>query len=90
MKDVFLHVVSEKPFPSIPAPKLINGRPVVFFRTYVGAAVSACKLGLISESAMMRVVAAAEQSLDSVARTSDKWQDLYKDVSEAYFVLESK
>ena len=90
MKAIFLHVVSEKPFPTIPGPKLINGRPVVFFRTYVGAAVSSCKLGLISESAMMRVVAAAEQSLDSVARTSDKWQDLYKDVSEAYLVLEAE
>ena len=90
MKAIFLHVVSEKPFPIIPGPKLINGRPVVFFRTYVGAAVSSCKLGLISESAMMRVVAAAEQSLDSVARTSDKWQDLYKDVSEAYLVLEAE
>ncbi len=90
MKAVFLHVVSEEPFPTIPPRKLINGRPVVFFRTYVGAAVSACKLGFISESAMMRVVAAAEQSLDTVSRTSDKWQDLYKDVTEAYILIEDK
>jgi len=89
VKAVFLHVVSEKPFPAIPLPKLINGRPVIFFRTYVGAAVSACKLGLISESAMMRIVGAAQQSLENVSRTSDKWQDLYKDVSEAYLLLQS-
>ena len=87
VKAVFLHVVSEEPFPTIPAPKLINGRPVVFFRTYVGAAVSACKLGLIRESAMMRIVGAAEQSLDDVVRTSDKWEDLYKDVSDAYSIV---
>jgi hypothetical protein len=89
VKAVFLHVVSEMPRPSIPESKLINGRPVVFFRTYVGAAVIACKLGLISESAMMRIVAAAQQALESVSRTSDKWQDLYKDVSDAYQILES-
>ena len=28
VKAIFLHVVSENPFPSIPFPKLINGRPV--------------------------------------------------------------
>jgi len=90
VKAVFLHVVSEESLPPIPESKLINGRPVIFFRTYVGAAVSAKKLGLVSESAMMRVVAAAQQALDSVSRTSDKWQDLYKDVSEAYQLLESE
>jgi hypothetical protein len=45
---------------------------------------------MISESAMMRVVAAAEQSLESVARTSDKWQDLYKDIAETLEILDSK
>jgi len=90
VKAVFLHVVSEEPLPPIPESKLINGRPVIFFRTYVGAAVNAKKLGLVSESAMMRVVAAAQQALESVSRTSDKWQDIYKDVSEAYQLLESE
>jgi len=87
VKAVFLHVVSETPFPTIPSCKLINGRPVVFFRTYVGAAVQACKLGLLGESAMMRVVSAAQQSLDNTERTSDKWQDMYKDVTDAYHAL---
>lgn len=87
VKAVFLHVVSEEPSPAIPARKLINGRPVIFFRTYVGAAVSACKLGLISESAMMRIVVAAQQSLDDVDPASDKWQDLNKDISEANRVI---
>jgi len=33
VKAVFLHVVSDRPYPRIPPPKLINGRPVIFFRT---------------------------------------------------------
>eukprot|EP00560_Eucampia_antarctica_P009503 CAMPEP_0197829318 /NCGR_PEP_ID=MMETSP1437-20131217/5754_1 /TAXON_ID=49252 ORGANISM="Eucampia antarctica, Strain CCMP1452" /NCGR_SAMPLE_ID=MMETSP1437 /ASSEMBLY_ACC=CAM_ASM_001096 /LENGTH=287 /DNA_ID=CAMNT_0043430903 /DNA_START=162 /DNA_END=1023 /DNA_ORIENTATION=- len=73
VKAVFLHVVSERPFPRIPPPKLINGRPVVFFRTYVGAAAKACQLGLIDEDAMMRVATTAEDALATVSKTSDKW-----------------
>lgn len=84
VKAVFLHVVSDRPYPRIPPPKLINGRPVVFFRTYVGAAAKACQLGLIDESSMMRVVGAAQESLEGVARTSEKWVDLFRDVSEVY------
>ena len=87
VKAVFLHVVSEQPYPEIPPSKLISGRPMAFFRTYVGAATKACQLGLISEKAMMRVVSSAQESLETVARTSDKWQDLYRDVNEAYRTL---
>ena len=84
VKAVFLHVVSEEPYPIIPPPKLINGRPIIFFRTYVGAAAKACQLGLITEKAMLNVVEAAQESLEQTSRTSEKWQDLYRDVSEAY------
>mmetsp|Transcript_1977 Transcript_1977/g.2681 ORF Transcript_1977/g.2681 Transcript_1977/m.2681 type:complete len:310 (-) Transcript_1977:245-1174(-) len=87
VKAVFLHVVSEQPYPRIPPPKIINGRPIIFFRTYVGAAVKACQLGLMNESAMMNVVSAAQESLDKVSRTSEKWEDLYRDVSDAYRTL---
>lgn len=87
MRAVFLHVVSERPYPAIPPQKLINGRPVVFFRTYVGAAVKACKLGIISQHAVLRVIGAAEAALDSVERTSDKWVDLYHDVSDALALI---
>jgi len=88
VKAVFLHVVSEAPYPTVPSPKLINGRPVIFFRTYVGAAVKACQFGLIDEFAMSRVVTAAQESLDGVPRTSDKWQELYRDVREALLMLD--
>lgn len=90
VKAVFLHVVSEQPYPIIPPPKLINGRPIVFFRTYVGAAVKACQLGLISETSMMNVVKAAQESLEETSRTSEKWQDLYRDVSDAYKTIDGR
>ncbi len=84
VKAVFLHVVSEQPYPLIPPPKLINGRYIIFFRTYVGAAAKACQIGLMSENAMMNVVRAAQESLEQTSRTSEKWQDIYLDVNEAY------
>lgn len=85
MKAVFLHVVSERPNPSIPPPKLVNGRPVVFFRTYVGAAARAAQLGLMGDEGLLRVMAAAEDSLvkADVPRSSDKWADLERDIALA-------
>ena len=87
VKAVFLHVVSDGPVsgPSIPAPKLINGRPVVFFRTYVGAAARAVQLGLMGEEGLLRVMAAAEDALEGagVPRSSDKWADIERDMALA-------
>ena len=87
VKAVFLHVVSDGHVsgPSIPAPKLINGRPVVFFRTYVGAAARAMQLGLMGEEGLLRVMAAAEDALEGagVPRSSDKWADIERDMALA-------
>lgn len=90
VKAVFLHVVSDLPDPVVPPPKLINGRPVVFFRTYVGAAARAAQLGLMDDEGMMRVVAAAEEALAAVDRGSEKWVDLEKDVRMAYQTLSAE
>ena len=87
VKAVFLHVVSDTPNPTIPAPKLINGRPVIFFRTYVGAATKATQLGLMDSEALIRVIRAAEEKLAKVPRTSDKWIDLEEDEQMAYRTL---
>jgi hypothetical protein len=87
VKAVFLHVVSDQPNPKVPPPKLINGRPVLFFRTYVGAAAKATQLLLMDEEGLQRVMAAAERKLFAVPKTSDKWIDLQKDLSEAYRTL---
>jgi len=83
VQAVFLHVVSELPRPLIPSPRLINGRPILFFRTYIGAAVLACQWGLIDRDGMMRVAASAQDALNNVDKSSDKWNDLYYDLMKA-------
>merc|ERR1711935_916833 len=85
VKAVFLHVVTEdvEGPPFIPAPKFINGRPVVFFRTYVGAAVDAVQLGLMDLDGLTSVINAAIGKLSNVPETSDKWEDIRNDISRA-------
>ncbi len=96
---VFLHVVSSdlpSSFPpsglNIPPPKLINGRPLVFFRTYVGAAAKATQLGLMEADGLMRVIEAAEMALKTqgIPTGDSKWRDLERDVDEAYRTLGKK
>lgn len=67
----------------VPPPKLINGRPIVFFRTYVGAAVAAVQLGLMSLDGLEMVVDAACEQLSSVPKSSSKWIDLNRDLDQA-------
>jgi hypothetical protein len=89
VKAVFLHVVSGKmnePV-TVPPPKLINGRPLVFFRTYVGAATAAVKLGLMSVQGLERVIDAACKKLKDVPKFSDKWMDLERDIERANRLL---
>lgn len=91
VKAVFLHVVSGEEddlVVPIPAPKLINGRPLVFFRTYVGAAAKATQLQIMSPSSLQRVMDAAQAKLANVPRDSDKWIDLERDLVEAQKTLE--
>lgn len=89
VKAIFLHVVSEDPYPYVPPPKLINGRPIVFFRTYVGAATKAVQLGMMSKEGLESVIKAAERSLSSVPKSSCKWVDLQKDLAEAARTMSS-
>jgi hypothetical protein len=89
VKAVFLHVVSDQIGDIlVPPPKLINGRPIVFFRTYVGAAVSAVQLGFSTLESLEKVVEAARKKLANVERTSDKWLDLERDLDRANALLE--
>jgi len=86
VKAVFLHVVTDQVDVSpiiIPAPKFINGRPVVFFRTYIGAAVDAVQLGLMDLDGLTSVINAAIGKLSNVPETSDKWEDIRNDISRA-------
>jgi hypothetical protein len=88
VKAVFLHVVSAEDAPPnnppIPPPKIINGRPILFFRTYVGAAAMATQLGLMRGDGLLRVVEAAKDKLKNVPRESSKWTDLDQDIRKAY------
>lgn len=80
VKAVFLHVVSDSPDPVVPPPKLINGRPLIFFRTYVGAAAYAAMLGFMDKDGVLRVIQAAEKAIEKVNENSSKWRDLDRDV----------
>ena len=89
VKAVFLHVVSDQieAQPIIPPPKFINGRPLVFFKTYVGAAVDAVSLGFMDPSGLESVIAAATEKLGGVPKDSDKWTDLDRDIARAEVIL---
>ena len=84
VKAVFLHCVSGELGPVyVPPPKFINGRPLVFFRTYVGAATAAVQLDLLTPNGLAKVISSATQRLSSVPRDSDKWIDLQQDIDVA-------
>lgn len=84
VKAVFLHKVSSEKDPVVvPPPRLINGRPIVFFRTYVGAATAAMQLGFMDIDGLQRVIDAAREKLKDVPKTSDKWKDLEADIEAA-------
>ena len=94
---VFLHVVSSssssdggmsRPIP-VPPPRLIQGRPIVFFRTYVGAATAAVRLDLMTIEGLRQVVEAACDALKDVPQTSDKWIDLRADLDLANQILDA-
>ena len=96
VQAVFLHCVSSDPPVSyaqsglpLPLSKLINGRPLVFFRTYVGAAAKATQLGLMDCEGLMNVIIGAEKVLTerSIAKGDSKWIDLERDIEEAYSTL---
>jgi hypothetical protein len=88
---VFLHYVKDEPGAAapgeVPAPKLIHGRPIVFFRTYVGAAVAAVQLGFMSLNGLEVVMEAAVSKLAGIPQTSDKWIDLNRDLERAAQLL---
>lgn len=88
VKAIFLHCISgERGQVLVPSPKLINGRPICFFRTYVGAAVDAVQLGLMTMEGLEQVMQAAKEALRTEERTSDKWTDLEMDLDRAEQLL---
>ncbi|CAN0275196.1 unnamed protein product, partial [Discosporangium mesarthrocarpum] len=64
MRAVFLHFVSNSRCQGgliLPEDRLVEGVPVAYFRTYVGASVKAVKLGLMGRDGMERVIASAKK-----------------------------
>lgn len=64
MRAVFLHVVSDTTKQGsvvVPADRIVQGVPIVYFRTYVGAAVKAVQLGLMDKTGFDNVVTAARE-----------------------------
>jgi hypothetical protein len=90
VQAVFLHVVSgdlnQEVF--VPSPRIINGRMIIYFRTYVGAAVDAVRLGLMSIEGLHRVIDSACLALERTSRTCDKWVDLQRDIDRALSIVE--
>jgi len=62
---VFLHVVSFDLDPQVPPDCFINGRPIVYFRTYIGAALKAVEHGLMAPQEMRHVALQACADLAS-------------------------
>lgn len=89
VQAVFLHVVSGDLNQEVvvPAPRIINGRMIIYFRTYVGAAVEGVRLGLMSVKGLERVIDAACLALKNEPNTSDKWLDLQRDIESAYAIV---
>ena len=92
VKAIFMHVVcfdeSQKPF--VPNDTFINGKPIVHFRTYCGAAHKAVDYGFMGVAEAKAVVLQAcrdlreaEQSagLGSDAHFPSKWMDMQRDIS---------
>lgn len=89
VKAVFLHAVSDVHGPVVvPPPHFINGRPMIFFRTYVGAALAAVQLQLMDLDGLQKVIDAAKESLAEEPQTSSKWMDLNSDISRANELLQ--
>jgi hypothetical protein len=91
VKAVFLHVVSDQPGPVTVAPiRFINGRPLVYFRTYVGAALAAVELGFMAKDGLKSVINSAYEQLAMTEepRDSDKWLDLEFDVERARTIVD--
>ncbi|KAJ8901102.1 hypothetical protein NDN08_004962 [Rhodosorus marinus] len=91
MKAVFLHVVyNERDDPALKnyEDTHVKNVPVLFFRTYVGAARKAVEHGIISEAAMRRVAAKALKDLLRIEpdHSSSKWVDLRKDIKDSDLV----
>ncbi|KAG5178171.1 hypothetical protein JKP88DRAFT_330462, partial [Tribonema minus] len=86
LRALFLHMVyCVDDVCKVPEDYAVNGVPVLFFKTYVGAARKAYEAGLLNRYAVERVIAKAVEELEysGAPRTSSKWSDLEADIEAA-------
>lgn len=101
IKAVFLHTVSasrDRTKLILPKDRVVNGVPILYFRTYVGAALKARNIGLIDSAGVGRVIKQARKELSEkeprgLGEVSTRWAELEQDiilakrsVSRAFFL----
>ena len=84
VQGVFLHVVSydiDQGSVEVPGDRIIRGRPVLHFRTYVGAARKAWEWGMMGEEGVVRVKKQAMEDLREmgIGRDDGRWEDVQRD-----------
>ncbi|BAM41068.1 conserved hypothetical protein [Theileria orientalis strain Shintoku] len=85
IRAVFMHCVSNADglANGMPNDYYLKSVPVLFFKTYVGAAKKAVEHGLLNHNALSRVLVRAVLDLnDNTTSDHSKWKDLIKDILE--------
>ncbi|GMH74122.1 hypothetical protein TrST_g14333 [Triparma strigata] len=87
VKGVFLHVVGETLEDRERVrceEKIVNGRPVMYFRTYIGAAVKAYRNSLMGEEGVERVIESVYRDLKGMGIGEDdqRWRDAEREEEE--------
>jgi hypothetical protein len=95
LKAIFLHSVSKNGNNSAPSPdRKVNGVPVYYFKTYVGAAIKAYNNNLISKEGLKKVTEQAvyeliKQDNNNIlpsSKIASRWNDLVSDINECTFL----
>jgi hypothetical protein len=70
-RALFMHFVSDlQPLPPMPTDRELLGVPVMYFRTYVGAAAKAFKLGLLDAEGVQAVIDKAASELEASTKST--------------------
>ena len=88
IKAIFLHTVSasrDRTKLILPKDRVVNGVPILYFRTYVGAALKARNIGLIDSAGVARVINQARKELGEKeprgpGEVSTRWTELEQDI----------
>ncbi|KAK2196116.1 hypothetical protein BdWA1_002716 [Babesia duncani] len=84
IRAVFMHCVTPHAMHEMPNDYYLKSVPVLFFKTYVGAAKKALEHGLLNHNALSRILVRAVLDLnDDSSNDLSKWKDLIKDILEA-------